>query len=71
MKGDFNTLALYIMAGEYIINEAYAYSQTASPSEMTPLVSSSGDFRNRITSVATQLDWEKIGSDDDIDREVN
>ena len=66
-----NTLAFYAMAEKYVINESYAYSQTASPSEMTPLVSSSGNFRNRLASVATQLDWEKIGSDDDIDHEVN
>lgn len=62
---------MYVMAEEYVINESYAYSQTASPSEMTPLVSSGGDFRNRIASVATQAGWEKIGSDDDIDLEVS
>ena len=62
---------MYVMAEEYVMNETYGYSQIASPSEMTPLVSSGGDFRNRIMSVATQAGWEKIGSDDDIDLEVS
>lgn len=62
--------SLYAMAEEYINNESYAYSQTASPSEMTPLVSS-GEFRKRIASVQSVLGWEKVGSDDDIDQEVS
>lgn len=66
------------MAEQYVINESYGYSQTASPSEMTPLVSSAGDFvssagnfRNRIGSVATALNWEKLDGEDEYDHEVS
>ena len=61
----------YIMAEEYVINESYSYPQIVSPSEMTPLVSGSGDSRNRITSSASVSSWEKVGSgDDECDNEV-
>ena len=55
-----------IMAEEYVINESYdAYPEIVSPSEMTPLVSGSGNSRNRFTSTASVSSWEKVGSGDD------
>jgi len=60
------------MAEEYVINDSYIFSKTASPSELTRLVSD-GDLRARIASTASVLGWEKIGSssDDDIDQGVS
>lgn len=59
------------MAEEYINNESYA-PQTDSPSEMTPLVSGSGDFRNQKTgdcrnrvTTASVSSWEKLSSEDE------
>lgn len=59
------------MAEKFVMNESYIYSQTASPSEMTPLVSPSDGDLKRIQSVASVLSWEKVGSDDDVDHEVS
>lgn len=61
------------------MNESYMSSQSVSPSEMTPLVTSGGgDFRSRIPSAASILSYEKIGSsdagsddNDDVDYQVS
>ena len=61
------------MAEQYVFNDSYSYNPIVSPSEMTPLVSGSGEYRDRLISESTAsvLSWEKVGSgDDECDNEV-
>ena len=61
------------MAEQYVFNESYSYNPLVSPSELTPLVAGSGEYRDRFSSEsnASVLSWEKVESgDDECDNEV-